>query len=41
MTDTSTDPVGAEAETAEADTRAEVDETTADAADKPEKSRRQ
>lgn len=37
MTDTSTDPVGAEAETAEADTRAEVDETTADAADKPEK----
>jgi spoIIIJ-associated protein len=32
VTDTSTDPVGAEAETAEADTRAEVDETTADVA---------
>jgi spoIIIJ-associated protein len=42
VTDTSTDPVGVEAETAEADTEAEVDETTADAAaedkaeDKPE-----
>ena len=38
MTDTSTDPVGVEAETAEAGTEAELDETTADAAadDKPE-----
>lgn len=34
MTDTSTDPVGAEAETDEADTRAEMEETTDDAADK-------